>query len=158
MSAVELSEDFETEEELLELENKFLIFSIDDKDFALRIKYITEIVGILPVTEIPNMPSYMRGIINLRGKGIPVIDVRLRFGNEAKDYTEKTCIIIVNWKDQFNGLIVDGVREVIFIPEDSIEPAIDFKFNLNKQFVEGLAKVGDRVKILVDTKKLVLRK
>lgn len=150
-------EDFESLEEEKELETKYLIFGVGEKDFGLKIKYITEIVSIMPITEIPNVPEYLKGIVNLRGKGIPVIDTRIRFGNEEKEYNEKTVIVILNLNDHYFGLIVDGVREVISIQEDSIEPAIDFNMQTNSKFVEGLAKVGDRVKILLDVHKLIGR-
>lgn len=122
--AIEEDDDLEALEDEKELANKFLIFSLGNKEFGLKIQDITEIVGILPITEIPNMPEYLKGIVNLRGKGIPVLDARLRFGNPSADYTDKTVIIILNFYEQYYGLIVDGVKEVTLIPEVAIEPSI----------------------------------
>jgi purine-binding chemotaxis protein CheW len=148
-------EDLESLEDEKELANKFLIFSIGEKDFGLKIQDITEIVGIIPITEIPNMPIFIKGIVNLRGKGIPVIDARLRFGNPPVEYNDKTVIIILNFLEQYYGLIVDGVKEVTLIPNEWIEPSIDFKINGNSQFVEGLAKIDERVKVLLNTGKIL---
>jgi purine-binding chemotaxis protein CheW len=150
-------DDYESIEDEKELETKYLIFGVGEKDFGLKIKFITEIVSIMPITEIPNVPVFIKGIINLRGKGIPVIDARIRFGSEEEEYNEKTVIVILNLHDHYYGLIVDCVREVISIQEDSIEPSIDFQTQSNLKFVEGLAKVGDRVKILLDVYKLIGR-
>ena len=148
-------DDLETLEDERELANKYLIFALENKEFGLKIQDITEIVGILPITEIPNMPRYLRGIVNLRGRGIPVLDARLRFGNPPIEYTDKTVVIILNFLEQYYGLIVDGVKEVALIPEDAIEPSIDFKINGSSQFVKGLAKINDKVKIILSTSKIL---
>ncbi len=148
-------EDLGSLEEEWELDSKFLVFAVGEKEFALKIRYIIEIVPLLPVTELPNMPDYILGIVNLRGRGIPVIDARIRFGIESIEYNEKTSIIVLQLDESYYGLIVDGVREVITIPQDSIEPAIGFKSMQGDRFVDGLSKSGENVKILLNIHKVI---
>ena len=90
-------------------EGRFLIFSLDSEKFGVEIRYVTEIIGFQPITEIPDMPEYMKGIVNLRGKIIPVMDVRLRFRKEPKAYNDRTCVIVLDIRDISVDLIVDSV-------------------------------------------------
>ena len=113
--------------EVLEMEEdtqkgKFLTFSLGKEDYGVEIKYVTEIIGIQSITEVPDLPAYINGIINLRGKIIPVMDVRLRFGKTVREYDDRTCIIVIDINDISIGLIVDRVSEVINIPESEIVP------------------------------------
>ncbi len=131
-------------------EGKFLTFSMGSEEYGIEIRYVTEIIGIQKVTDLPDMPSYVKGVINLRGKVIPVIDVRLRFDLEHRDYDERTCIIVVTINDMAVGLIVDSVSEVMDIPAGDIEPAPKVKRGEASRFICGLGKVEEEVKILLD--------
>jgi len=135
-------------------EGKFLTFLIDDESYGLDIRYVTEIIGMHLITRVPDVPAYVRGIINLRGKVIPVMDVRARFGMAARDYDARTCIIVIHVRDSEIGLVVDTVSEVIDIPEQDIEapPSIG---RVSGGFMSGVGKVGDRVKLLLDANKLL---
>ena len=106
---------------------KFLTFSLGREDYGLEISYVIEIIGLQEITEVPGLPDYVRGIINLRGKIIPVMDVRLRFKKEAREYDDRTCTVVVDIKGVLVGLIVDRVAEVLVIDEAEIVPPPQFK-------------------------------
>ena len=129
---------------------KFLIFSLGNESYGLEIKYVTEIIGIQPITEVPELPEYIRGIINLRGKIIPVMDVRLRFKKPFNEYNERTCIIVIDIKDTSLGLIVELVSEVLPISDENIAPPPDINKSAGNRFVKGIGKVGSDVKLLLD--------
>jgi purine-binding chemotaxis protein CheW len=136
--------------------NKFLVFHIGEEDYGIAIEHVTEIIELQKITEVPDMPDYVKGVINLRGKVIPVIDLRLRFEMEARDYDDRTCIIIVNINDTAVGFIVDTVAEVHDILEKDIEPPPMFKTaSGHERYISGMGKVGDDVKILIDVSKLI---
>ncbi|MCM8536502.1 MAG: chemotaxis protein CheW [Lentisphaeraceae bacterium] len=139
------------------LKNKYLTFHIGDEDYGISIGYVTEIIGILKVTEVPQTPDYIKGVINLRGKVIPVMDIRLRFGMAARDYDERTCVIVVNHKENVVGLVVDTVSEVLDIPEESIEGSPQFSSNLSNDFVSGMGKVEEQIKMIIDVNSLLFR-
>ncbi len=134
--------------------DKYLIFSLGEEQFGLEIKYVMEIIGIQPITEVPELPSYIRGIINLRGKIIPVMDVRLRFKKEFKEYSDRTCVIVIQIEDIAMGLIVDAVEEVLSIPDSEVVSLPEIKQNTNR-YIKGVGKVGDEVKLLLDCTKLL---
>ncbi|MCR3921144.1 MAG: chemotaxis protein CheW [Firmicutes bacterium] len=134
--------------------DKFLTFSVGNEAYGIEIKYVTEIIGIQPVTEVPELPNYIRGIINLRGKIIPVMDVRLRFKKEFLEYNDRTCVIVVDINDLSVGLIVDSVAEVMSIPETEIVEPPQVSKSSNK-FIKGIGKVGNEVKLLLDCNKLL---
>ncbi len=136
--------------------NKFLTFVIGEEEFAIEIRYVKEINGIQEITELPDVPHYVKGVINLRGKVIPVIDVRLRFNMSEKEYDERTCIIVVDIRDLSVGLIVDAVSEVLEIPPESIEPPPKVNLGEAQRYLQGMGKVGDEVKILLNTKKMLV--
>jgi len=136
-------------------EGKFLTFSMGDEEYGIEIRFVNEIIGIQKVTDLPDMPTYVKGVINLRGKVIPVIDVRLRFDLEEREYDERTCIIVVTLNDMAVGLIVDSVSEVIDIPSEDIEPAPKVKRGEASRFISGLGKVNEAVKILLDIRHLL---
>lgn len=136
-------------------EGKFLTFSLGSEEYGIEIRYVTEIIGIQKITDLPDMPSYVKGVINLRGKVIPVIDVRLRFELDEREYDERTCIVVVTLNDMTVGLIVDSVSEVIDIPAEDIEPAPKVKRGESSRFISGLGKVNEAVKILLDIKHLL---
>lgn len=146
-------------QELLEQEEdtqkgKFLTFFIGNEVYGIEIRYVTEIIGIQPITEIPELPEYIRGIVNLRGKIIPVMDVRLRFKKPFREYNDRTCVIVVDIKDVSIGLIVDSVAEVLSIPDAEIVPPPDVSKGGNK-YIKGIGKVGNEVKLLLDCNKLL---
>ncbi|HMA99507.1 MAG TPA: chemotaxis protein CheW [Spirochaetota bacterium] len=136
--------------------DKYMLFKIADEVYGIGIKSITEIIELQKITHVPDMPDYIKGVINLRGKVIPVMDIRLRFGMPERDYDDRTCIIIVNINDTSIGFLVDTVAEVHDIPEKNIEPAPDFKDNqARNNYIAGLGKVGEEVKILLDAEKML---
>ena len=153
---VDLVEDDDEEEEDTQ-ENKFLTFIIGKEDYGIEIRHVTEIIGIQNITEVPDMPPHVKGVINLRGKVIPVMDVRLRFGVEERPYDDRTCIIVININEQPVGLIVDRVLEVLDIPENEIEPPpkMNMKKGKSNRFIQGMGKVGDQVKILLNANRLL---
>ncbi|MGI6120481.1 MAG: chemotaxis protein CheW [Desulfosporosinus sp.] len=133
---------------------KFLTFYMGNECYGIEIKYVTEIIGLQPITEIPEMPEYIKGIINLRGKIIPVMDVRLRFKKPFREYNDRTCIIVIEIRGISVGLIVDTVSEVISIPEDEIVAPPSMTKEGNK-YIKGVGKVGSDVKLLLDSDKLL---
>jgi purine-binding chemotaxis protein CheW len=146
------------QEMLLEEEDtqkdKFLTFSIGSEFYGIEIRYVTEIIGIQAITEVPELPNYIRGIINLRGKIIPIMDVRLRFKKPIKEYNDRTCVIVVDIKDVSIGLIVDSVSEVMSIADSDIVPPPDINKYGNK-YIKGIGKTGSDVKLLLDCDKLL---
>lgn len=129
---------------------RYLTFSLDKESYGIEIKYVTEIIGIQAITTIPEIPQYVKGIINLRGKIIPVMDVRLRFKKEPKDYNDRTCVIVVDIKDLSIGLIVDNVSEVLTINEQDIVDPPQMNKGLHNRYIKKIGKVGNDVKLLLD--------
>lgn len=134
---------------------RFLTFAIGKENYGIEIRHVTEIIGIQEITIVPELPNYVKGIINLRGKIIPVLDVRLRFRREAKEYNDRTCIIVVDIMDASVGLIVDEVSEVITILDENIVPPPSLKSGFHNNYVKGIGKVGNDVKLLLDCDKLL---
>ena len=135
--------------------DKYLTFQIASEDYGIEIYHVTEVVGLQKITSVPDMPEYVKGVINLRGQVIPVMDVRLRFNMEPKDYDDRTCVVVVNIKDTSIGLVVDEVREVMDIPPDRIEPPPRVSQSRGGRFIQGLGKVEDKVSILLNVDKLL---
>jgi purine-binding chemotaxis protein CheW len=133
----------------------FLTFLIGEVTYGIDISLVTEIVGLQPITELPDLPGYLKGIINLRGRIIPVLDVRLRFKQAARDYNERTCIIIVTSGGLNLGLIVDTVAEVVNIPETDIEAPPAMQGVTANPFIKAIAKVEDQVKLLLNCDRLL---
>jgi purine-binding chemotaxis protein CheW len=133
---------------------KYLTFILGNESYGIEIKYVTEIIGIQPITEVPELPGYIKGIINLRGKIIPVMDVRLRFRKPYREYNDRTCIIVIDIDSIAIGLIVDSVAEVISIPDTEIVDPPDINKNGNR-YIKGIGKVGSEVKLLLDCEKLL---
>lgn len=144
---------FETEEDTLK--GKYLIFSIEKEEYGIEIRYVTEIVGVQAITAVPDLESYIKGVINLRGKIIPVMDVRLRFKKEERAYDDRTCIVVVEIGNISVGLIVDRVTEVLPIPEDQIVPPPEIKSGAKNKFISAIGKTEKDVKLLIDCKKLL---
>lgn len=149
----EISEQVINEEEDT-LDGRFLTFQLGNDAYGIEIRYVTEIIGIQTITEVPELPEYIRGIINLRGKIIPVMDVRLRFKKSFKEYNDRTCVIVIDIRNESIGLIVDSVSEVISIPETEIVAPPELSKDGNK-YIRGIGKVGSEVKLLLDCEKLL---
>ncbi len=131
----------------------FLTFHLHQEDYGIAINYVTEIIGIQKITEVPDLPDEVKGVINLRGRVIPVMDVRLRFGLPSRDYDERTCVIVVEVNGHITGLVVDWVNEVVEIAAKQIEPPPCH--NREKSYIQGMGKVENEVKILLDVEALV---
>ena len=135
-------------------EGKYLTFTMADEEYGIGILKIKEIIGMMPITTVPQTPDFVKGVINLRGKVIPVVDLRLRFGMEAIDYTERTCIIVVEIAGSAGtiqiGIVVDAVSEVLNINEEEVENTPTFGTKLNTDYILGMAKMEGGVKILLD--------
>ncbi len=136
------------------LRDKYLTFQIEHEEYGIEIRHVTEIIGIQRYTPVPNTPPYIRGVINLRGKVIPIMDVRLRFQMSLRDYDERTCVVVVRIQDTLVGLVVDTVSEVVSIASNDIQSA-PTRNDPSHQFVQGLGKIGDNIKILLDVPKLL---
>ena len=135
-------------------DGKYLTFTLASEDYGIGILKIKEIIGMMPITTVPQTPEFVKGVINLRGKVIPVMDLRLRFGMEAIDYTERTCIIVVEITGQSGtvmiGIVVDSVSEVLNIKGEEIEDTPTFGTKLDTDYIFGMAKMEGGVKILLD--------
>lgn len=138
-----------------DMENRFLTFLINGGLFGIGLKNVMEIVGIQPITRMPEMPVYIKGIINLRGKMIPVMDVRLRFSEARKDYDDRTCIIVIDYGSISVGLIVDSVFEVLTIPKGDIAEKPKIGSRASRGYVNGIGKIGEKVVLLIDCEKLL---
>lgn len=148
--AIDLVEEASVEDLQQDL---FLTFQLYDENYGVSISYVTEIIGIQKISNVPDMPAYIRGIINLRGRVIPVMDVRHRFGLPERAYDERTCVIVVEVNSQTTGLVVDRVNEVVEIPAGKIEAAPNH--SKENSHIGGIGKVGDEVKILLNIETLV---
>ena len=142
-----------------EREGKYLTFTLADEEYGIGILKIKEIIGMMTVTTVPQTPEFVKGVINLRGKVIPVIDLRLKFGMEPMDYTERTCIIVVEIDGTAGtvqiGIVVDSVSEVLNIKADEIEDTPTFGTRLNTDYILGMAKMEGGVKILLDINRVL---
>ena len=136
---------------------KYVTFKSGEEYFGLKIQYVNEIIVFQEITKIPESESYIKGLINLRGKIIPVIDVRLRFKQEPFEYTDRTCIIVVNVKNIVVGLIVEQIAEVVEIQEENIipSPSVGKADKSQNKYVYAIGKVGDQVKLLLDPDRLL---
>ena len=138
-------------------QDKYVTFKSGNEYYGIKIEYVNEIIVFLEITEIPESEDYIKGLINLRGKIIPVVDVRLRFRQEPIEYNDRTCIIVLNVNDTVVGLIVEKIAEVVEIPEENIlpSPTIGMPDKAQNVFVYAIGKVGDSVKLLLDPDKLL---
>ncbi len=140
-------------------EGKYLTFSLGAEQYGLEILKVREIIGYIEVTAVPQTPHHVKGVINLRGQVIPVIDLRAKFGMETAEVTEQSCIIVVEIAQEGRkcsmGIVVDRVQEVLDIAGGSIEDAPRFGASVNTDFILGMGKVGDAVKILLDIDKVL---
>ena len=140
-------------------EGKYLTFSLEHEEYGISILKVREIIGMMTVTPVPQTPEYVKGVINLRGKVIPVADLRLKFGIAPMEYTERTCIIVVEIASEGRkismGIVVDSVSEVMNIKSADIEDTPNFGTSLNTAYILGMAKSGQGVKILLDIDKVM---
>jgi purine-binding chemotaxis protein CheW len=135
-------------------DNKYLTFILNKTGYGVHILKVREIIGMMPVTQVPQTPEFVRGVVNLRGKVIPVIDLRLRFQMEAVEATDRTCIIVMEIETAGStlqiGVVVDGVSEVIALKEADIQTDLPLGRNFNSDLIQGVAKQKDGIKILLD--------
>ena len=140
---------------------KYLTFKLGPEDFGIGILKVQEIIGMMAVTRMPRTPAYVRGVVNLRGKVIPVLDLRLKFGMETRDDTERTCIIVVQLQASGSeitmGIIVDEVSEVLDVAATQIEPPPSFGSAVDVSFIMGMGKVGHKVVQLLDADRILMR-
>ncbi len=145
----------EFEEELEDTQKgKYLTFTVGKEDYGIEITYVAEIIGRQDITEVPELPDYVKGFINLRSNIIPVIDIRLRFKKPPAEYNDRTCIVVIGIAEASIGLIVDAVSDVIFIADSDIAPPPKKMTGFNNKYIKGIGKVGNEVKLLVDCEKL----
>jgi purine-binding chemotaxis protein CheW len=133
------------------IEDMYLTFGVASEEYGIGISYVTEVVGMQRIMEVPDVPNFIKGVINLRGKVIPIMDIRLRFGMTAKTYTPRTVIIVLDIDNVMIGLVVDYVREVIEIPESNID--LPSRFNENN-VIRGFGKQKNKVAIILDIEQL----
>ncbi len=133
-----------------DLDGKFLTFVLGDEIYGIEILKAREIIGLMDITSVPQTPDYMKGVINLRGKVIPVIDLRMKFSMQEEGHTQETCVIVVEVNGTSVGIIVDSVSEVSDITGAEIEDAPHFGHGIDTSFIMGLGKVKERIIILLD--------
>jgi len=143
-------------------DNKYLTFKLFGEDYGMEIIKVKEIIGLMNITAIPQAPSCVKGVINLRGRVIPVVDLRLKFGLEETDYTERTCIIVTEAEGgnttYLIGIIVDSVSEVQNIKGADVDPCPEFgSSRINTKYILGMAKTGGGIKILLDIDEVLAR-
>ena len=135
--------------------NQYLTFILDEDHYGIDISSVIEIIGMQKITQMPQQPDYVNGVINLRGRIIPTIDVRTRFKKERADYDERTCIIVVDVQDTMIGFIVDRVDEVITISSENISSPPRFNQDFKGRYVKGIAKIEDRIIMILDSSLLL---
>ncbi len=154
MAEEEIQEEVQEEDAQ---KGKFMTFQTGKEYFGISISYVNEIVVMQQITSIPEVADYIKGLINLRGKIIPVIDIRTRFKMEPVESTDRTCIIVINVRSTVIGLIVEKIATVDTIVDDDIAPppTLGRKENEHNKYVYGLARIGNNVKLLLDPEKLI---
>ncbi len=154
-------EAIQTANSIADKEGKYLTFTLAQEEYGIGILKIKEIIGMMPITSVPQTPEFIKGVINLRGKVIPVMDLRLRFGMDTIDYNERTCIIVVEIVGAAGtvqiGIVVDSVSEVLNIREHEIEETPAFGTKLNTDYILGMAKMEGGVKILFEIDQVLSR-
>ena len=141
------------------LEGKYLTFALGKEEYGIGILKVREIIGLMEITAVPHTPAYIKGVINLRGRVIPVLDLRLKFDMPSEEYTERTCIIVVEVQGESAavqvGMLVDSVSEVLNVVDQEIEPPPAFGGSTETAFILGMAKVKGEVKILLDADRVI---
>ena len=140
-----------------DIENVYLTFDVEDEEYAVNIAYVTEIVGMQKISEVPDVPKFIKGVINLRGRVIPVMDMRLRFGLPWREYSDRTTVIVLELDGVPTGLVVDQVTDVMSIPQEAIAPPPRWRGEEEQQatVVQGLGKREDGVSIILDVPRLL---
>lgn len=136
-------------------EGKVLTFVLGEEEYGIEILKVREILGLQDITTVPQTPGYMKGVFNLRGKVIPVIDLRLKFSMQEEEHTEETCVIVVEVNNSHIGVIVDSVSEVVDIGNGDIEETPDFGQGIDTDFIMGLGKVNEKIIILLDIERVL---
>ena len=153
-----MSEDTVVLEEDKRLAETYLLFALDAEEYAVNVANVTEIVGIQKIMEVPDVPPFIKGVINLRGKIIPIMDVRLRFGFPVRPYDDRTCIIVLDMEENSAGLAVDRVLEVVEIPPADIAPPSHWETAGGKSVVMGMGKRGEQVSLILNIRELLYEK
>jgi len=135
--------------------SQFLTFSLGQEEYGIELLKVQEIKGYSAITPIPNTPPHIKGVMNLRGAVIPIVDLRIRFGMEAIEYTKFHVIIVVNVGTKVMGLLVDAVSDVLNVASEDIRPAPDFGAHADTRFISGMASAGDKVAVLLDIETLL---
>ena len=135
-------------------QGKFLTFTLDKEVYGIEICFVTEIVGVQKISSLPGSPPFVKGVINLRGKIIPVVDMRLRFQKEPAEYDNQTCIVVIDMQNFTVGLIVDKVREVAYIPNECIAPLPSTGIGYRNRFIKGIGKANEAVQLLLDCEQI----
>jgi purine-binding chemotaxis protein CheW len=136
------------------MHGRYMTFVLGEETYGIEIKFVTEIIGMQPVTALPHVPEHIKGIINLRGKMIPIIDMRIKFGKEPIPYNERTCVVVIDTGEVSVGLIVDQVAEVLAIQEGEIAPPPDT--GRQNKYISGIGKTDDGIKLLLNCESLLM--
>ena len=153
-----MSEYIEQTTNFLSDGGEILQFEIDDAVYGIEIQYITEIIQIQQITIVPKVPSYIKGMMNLRGKVIPVMSVRRRFGKEEIPFDDRTCIVVISWDNLAVGLIVDGVREVAQVKPEEISSTPNYKNVNTNKYIRYIIESGDEIKLLLNCETLIMER
>lgn len=153
MENEQIDENVDFEEDTTK--DKYLTFEIDNEEYGIDISHVIEIITVSAITWVPETPEFLKGVINLRGSIIPVIDARLRFKKPEKEYDSLTCIIVIEYENYKVGVIVDTVNEVMHIPEESISIPPSAKLKYQNKFIKSIGKIGKEVQLLLDVDKFL---
>lgn len=153
MENEQIDENIDFEEDTTK--DKYLTFEIDNEEYGIDISHVIEIITVSAITWVPETPDFLKGVINLRGSIIPVIDARLRFKKPEKEYDSLTCIIVIEYENYKVGVIVDTVNEVMHIPEESISIPPSAKLKYQNKFIKSIGKIGKEVQLLLDVDKFL---
>lgn len=134
-------------------QNKYLTFAIGEDSYGIGIEVVDDIIGVQDVTYVPSQPEYLKGVINLRGQIIPVLDIRIRFNQDARDYDDRTCIVVIKMEDTPVGIVVDRVQEVLTISEVTVPSTFS---NAAENFMTGIGKYNENIILLVDCESLLM--
>jgi purine-binding chemotaxis protein CheW len=137
------------------LEKKFLTFVVDKDSYGLEIDYVKQIIGVQEIAVVPNQPKFIKGVINLRGSIIPIMDMRLKFGKLEKEYDDRTCIIVLEVNGDDIGIIVDSVSDVIDISEERISKTPEFEDQIDNRYIRGIARLKNQLIIMLDCLELL---
>jgi purine-binding chemotaxis protein CheW len=143
-------DDMDLEEQEDYIKDKYLIFTIDREEYALGVESVIEIIAMQGITPLPEFPDYIKGLINLRGKIVPVLDIRLRFKKDFREYDAKTCILVAQVEEIMVGLIVDRVSDVMDIPQDVITEPPSFNKEFSNRYIKAIGNTPEGIKLIID--------